>query len=97
MSTIADYACGLITRIKISVMRNYLGKGMMHTGFIIGAINYLFTAGYFFSNDMTGLGLIQLFVPPAEVVLPWVASPTLGLVSLVSLSFIIVGAAIAVE
>jgi hypothetical protein len=62
-------------------------------GLAIGGINYFLTAGYFFSNDQTGLGLVQLLVPPAELVLPWVASPTLGLISLVSLVMMIAGAA----
>ena len=68
-------------------------KPIATLGLAIGGINYLLTAGYFFSNDQTGLGLIQLLVPPAELVLPWVASPTLGIISLVSLGLMIIGAA----
>lgn len=60
-------------------------------GYAIGAINYLLTAGYFFSNGRTGLGLIQLLVPPAELVLPWVATPTLGIISGVSTAMIVIG------
>jgi hypothetical protein len=71
-----------------------MGKLIMILGFIIGGVNYLVTAGYFFSNDQAFLGLIQLLVPPAELVLPWVASSTLGIASLVSMAFIIIGAAI---
>ena len=55
-------------------------------GYFIGGLNYLLTAGYFFSHEQTGLGLIQLLVPPAELVLPWVASPTLGIISGVSIA-----------
>ncbi|NBO54124.1 MAG: hypothetical protein EBU84_05940 [Actinobacteria bacterium] len=68
-------------------------KTLTSIGLAIGGINYLLTAGYFFSNEQTGLGLVQLLVPPAELVLPWVASPTLGIISLVSLVMIVVGAA----
>lgn len=66
-------------------------KGIANLGIAIGGVNYLLTAGYFFSNGQTGLGLIQLLVPPAELVLPWVASPTLGLISLVSLVMMVIG------
>ncbi len=66
----------------------------MTLGLVIGGINYLVTAGYFFSNNDALLGLIQLFVPPAEVIMPWVASPTLGIVSLVSLGMMLGGAAL---
>lgn len=67
-------------------------KGLAMLGVALGGVNYLLTAGYFFSNGQTGLGLIQLLVPPAELVLPWVASPTLGIISLVSLAMIVIGA-----
>ena len=60
-------------------------------GYFIGGLNYLLTAGYFFSHEQTGLGLIQLLVPPAELVLPWVASPTLGIISGVSIAMILIG------
>ena len=70
-----------------------MGKPLANLGFIIGGINYLLTAGFFFSNEKTLLGLIQLLVPPAELVLPWVASPTLGIISAVSLVMIVTGTA----
>lgn len=69
-----------------------MGKVFFKLGFAIGAINYFVTAGYFFSNDDAFLGLIQLFVPPAEVIMPWVANKTLGIVSLISLGLCLVGA-----
>lgn len=71
-----------------------MGSLLVMLGVVLGGLNYLVTAGYFFSNGETGLGLIQLLVPPAELVLPWVASPTLGVVSLVSLLMMVVGSAI---
>lgn len=67
------------------------GSGLMGLGYLIGAINYLVTAGFFFADGKTGLGLIQLLIPPAELVLPWLASPALGLISLASLGLVIVG------
>ena len=71
-----------------------MGKIIMHSGFIVGFINVLVTAGYFFSNDQAMLGVIQLMVPPAEIVLPWVASTTLGIVSAISTACIFIGAAL---
>ena len=71
-----------------------MGKLIMIVGFIIGGVNYLVTAGYFFSNDQAFLGLIQLLVPPAELVLPWVASTTLGIASVISMVCIVIGAAL---
>jgi len=69
-----------------------LGKVFFTLGFVIGGINYLLTAGYFFSNDNALLGLIQLLVPPAEVIMPWVANTTLGIMSVLSLGLCLVGA-----
>lgn len=63
----------------------------MIIGLVLGGFNYLLTAVAFFSHGDTLLGLIQLVVIPAELVLPWVVSPTLGLVSLVSLGLIVAG------
>ena len=60
-------------------------------GLFLGGANYLLTAGYFFSNGQTGLGLIQLLIPPAELILPWVASPVLGIISLTSIVMISIG------
>lgn len=74
-----------------------MNRGAMNAlgnlGLALGGINYLLTAGFFFSNDKTGLGLIQLLVPPAELVLPWVASPVLGVISVISLGMMVAGAA----
>lgn len=74
-----------------------MGKKLVIVGFIIGALNYLVTAGYFFSDGRVLLGLILLLVPPSELVLPWVASTTLGIVSAVGLLFMIVGVALSSE
>lgn len=68
------------------------GTGLVGLGYVVGGINYLVTALVFFANGDTALGLIQLVIPPAELILPWLASPVLGLVSLASLGLIIVGA-----
>lgn len=62
-------------------------------GLVVSGVNYLATAGYFFSNDQTGLGVLLLLIPPAELVLPWLASPILGIASLVGLGCMVLGAA----
>jgi hypothetical protein len=74
-----------------------MGAVLMGIGFLIGAINLFVTAGYFFSNDQAFLGVIIFLVPPTELVLPWVASNTLGIVSLVSLAFFVVGSLVSKE
>lgn len=74
-----------------------MGAVLMGIGFLIGAINLFVTAGHFFSNDQAFLGVVIFLVPPLELVLPWVASNTLGIVSLVSLAFFIVGSLLSNE
>ncbi len=71
-----------------------MGKWLIGVGYAVGGVNYLLTTFYFFSIGNNFLGLVQLLVPPAEFVLPWVASPVLGVVSLVSLALMISGAAL---
>lgn len=71
-----------------------MGGALFVGGIVLGGLNYLLTAFVFFSQGDILLGLIQLVVPPAELVLPWVAHPTLGIVSLVSLGMMIMGARI---
>ena len=71
-----------------------LGKSLFGLGFAIGGLNYLITAGYFFANDRTVLGVIQLVVPPAEIVLPWAANTALGIASAVSIVLCLIGAAV---
>lgn len=74
-----------------------MGRWLIGFGYAIGGVNYLLTAGYFFSNGQTLLGIVQLVIPPAELVLPWIASPMLGLVSLVSIALIVGGAVLSKE
>lgn len=68
---------------------------MMLAGIVIGGLNYLFTAFVFFSRGDTLLGFIQLVIIPAELVLPWVAHPMLGVISLISLGLMIAGSNLA--
>jgi hypothetical protein len=72
-------------------MKEGFGGSMLAVGVVLGIANYLFTAFVFFSRGDNFLGLIQLVVIPAELVLPWVAHPALGVVSLVSLGLMIAG------
>lgn len=66
-------------------------------GWLTGGLNYLVTAFVFFSRGDTSLGLIQLVVPPAELVLPWIAHPFLGAISVISLALVVVGASLVEE
>jgi len=72
-------------------MKQGMGASMLLPGVVIGGLNYLLTAFVFFSRGDTFLGFIQLVVIPAELVLPWVAHPLLGVISAISLGLMIVG------
>lgn len=78
-------------------MKQGIGASMMLAGTVLGGLNYLLTAFAFFSQGDALLGLIQLIVPPSELVLPWIVSPMLGVVSLVSLGLILIGGSLADE
>ena len=69
-----------------------MGYVLIVIGVLLGALVYLVTAGIFFANGNEGLGLIQLLIPPAELVLPWVISTRLGMFSLLSVVLMAVGA-----
>lgn len=64
----------------------------MGIGFVIGGITWIVTTAIFFSDGNNFLGLVSLLIPPSEVVLPWVISPTLGFASLTSMGCLIIGA-----
>lgn len=77
-----------------SPMRNSVSTTLVGLGWLLGGINYLMTAYVFFSRGNGFLGLVQLIVPPAELVLPWIADRTLGIVSVISIGLVIAGAAV---
>ena len=62
-----------------------LGYIFVGVSIIAGLIAYFVPAGIFFSRGDALLGFIQLFFPPAAVVLPWIISPQLGLIALASI------------
>jgi hypothetical protein len=61
-----------------------VGYVLVGLSIIAGLIAYFVPAGIFFSEGNALLGFIQLFFPPAAVVLPWIISPQLGLIALAS-------------
>lgn len=75
-------------------MRNAIGGLLSTLGWVIGGINYLATAGWFFANDQVALGFIQLVVPPAELVLPWLAGTAFGVASAASFGLLLLGGAV---
>lgn len=81
-----------LSRTVTVKLRGDMGYVLIVVGFVLGVLVYLVTAGVFFAQGNEGLGLIQLLVPPAELVLPWVVSARLGGLSLLSLCLILVGA-----
>ena len=52
---------------------------------------WIATTAHFFRNDNGFLGLVSLFVPPAELVLAWVVSSQFGLMSVVSILCLMFG------
>lgn len=76
-------------------MRDAIGGALSVLGWLVGGVNYLATAFAFFADDRIGLGLIQLAVPPAELILPWLAGVVYGVASIVSLGLLVLGAAVA--
>ena len=55
-----------------------IGGVVAGAGVLSALIGYFGSAYVFFESDRTLLGLIALFVPPADVVLGFVAHPVLG-------------------
>jgi hypothetical protein len=68
-----------------------LGYIFVGISIIAGLIAYFIPAGIFFSRGDALLGFIQLFFPPAAIVLPWIISTQLGLVALASIVLFPVG------
>lgn len=77
-------------------MTAILATTLVRAGWTIGFINYLLTAMTLFNQGRKSLALIQLLVPPAELILPWVASPVLGLISATGAGLVILGFLISV-
>ena len=70
-----------------------IGKLFVGAGLLLSLITWVATLGTFFSEGDTALGLILLLIPPSEIVLPWVASTTLGAMSAVGAALFFVGGA----
>jgi hypothetical protein len=68
-----------------------VGYVLVGLSIIAGLIAYFVPAGIFFSEGNALLGFIQLFFPPAAVVLPWIVSPQLGLIALASVVLFLLG------
>lgn len=59
-----------------------MGSLLLGIGWLGGGAVWLFTAFYFFSQGDTGLGLVALLFPPADLILPFLISPLLGVIGL---------------
>ena len=69
------------------------GKLFVGAGLVLSLITWVATLGAFFSEGDTALGLILLLIPPSEIVLPWIASTTLGLISAIGAALFFLGGA----
>jgi hypothetical protein len=70
-----------------------VGALLFGASFLVGAVVYLVPAGIFFSRGDLLLGFLQLFLPPAALVLPWIIDPLYGIAGVVSVVTYMVGAA----
>jgi hypothetical protein len=70
------YKIGMNEKAKNIV--SIIGGVVACAGVLCALIGYFGSAYVFFESDRTFLGLIALFVPPADVVLGFVAHPILG-------------------
>lgn len=68
-----------------------VGRGLMGVGFIVGAVVWIMTSVLLFADGKTLLGVLALLVPPADLVLPWLISPALGIASLAALAVLLLG------
>lgn len=75
--------------------REVTGLVMMLAGFALSALIYFVTSAVFFSKGENFLGLVQLLVPPAELVLPWLVSRRLGTLSIMGMVLMIAGSSLA--
>ena len=69
------------------------GKLFVGAGLVLSLITWVATLGAFFSEGDTALGLILLLIPPSEIVLPWIASTTLGVMSAIGAVLFFLGGA----
>lgn len=59
-------------------MGNVIGGLMVALGMMGMFVIWIYTSVVFFASGETVLGLISLLVPPADIVLPFLISPSLG-------------------
>lgn len=71
-----------------------LGMFIAGIGYVAGGAIWLYTAFWFFADGQTLLGVIALVIPPADLVLPFLISPTLGLLALGTVALMFIGSAI---
>ncbi len=76
------------------MMRDALGGIMVAVGLIAMAAIWLYTTFLFFADGQTALGLVSLIVPPADLVLPFLLSTSLGIAGLLATALTFAGFAI---
>lgn len=72
-----------------------LGLLIAGVGVVCGLVAYFIPAGIFFSRGDGFLGFIQLFFPPAAIVLPWIIDPLYGIAAVASLPLVALGVVMA--
>jgi hypothetical protein len=75
-------------------MRNVIGAVLMGVGFLAMFAVWIYTTVIFFATGETLFGLLSLFVPPADLVLPFLISVPLGLIGIGGTLVAFLGAAL---
>lgn len=78
-------------------MRNVLGGLLMGVGMITMFVIWIYTTVLFIGSGQMLLGLISLVVPPADLVLPFLISPMLGIIGIGGTLVAFAGAALRSE
>lgn len=77
-----------------SGVRSGIGALLFGLGIIVMLGIWLYTTYVFFATGQTLLAIISLVIPPADIVLPFLISPALGLLGLAGMAVAFVGAAL---
>jgi membrane-bound ClpP family serine protease len=72
-----------------------MGKALMGLAMAAGICVYLLTLSALFAAGETGMAALALFVPPADLILAFLVSPTLGVLGVLSVCMFFVGAMVA--
>ena len=74
-------------------MRNAIGGLLFGLGLIAMFAIWIYTTVVFFATGQTFLAIISLVIPPADIVLPFLISPALGVAGILGMGVAFAGSA----